>query len=78
MTIYITRDGITISGETAAQVIDALRDTSMDRRATLREFMLATAHAAVLQTGREVSGDTASELLAGLEAAGLVIPVDAK
>jgi hypothetical protein len=72
MATYKTRDGITISGETPAQVIEALRAASWGQCRTLREYMQATARAAQLQTGHEVDGDTASELLAGLIAAGLI------
>jgi hypothetical protein len=73
MTIYKTREGLVLSGDTPAQLIDSMRGMSFDRRATLREYMLATARAAQMQTGHTVSGDTASALLAGLVAAGLVI-----
>jgi hypothetical protein len=75
MKTYRTRDGLELRGHTPYEVIEALRAASRDRRPTLRGFMSITAHAAQIQTGHTVSGETADALLDGLIRAGLITEI---
>jgi hypothetical protein len=71
---YKTRDGVELTGDTPAAVIESLRQHSHDKRRTLRAFMRVTALFAEKQTGFAHPSDTCEELLAALVHAGLIVP----
>lgn len=55
-----------ISGETAADIIRALREQSRDPRGSIAEFMEATADACQLQSGAIISTHSANEFVVDL------------
>lgn len=71
---FQTNDGLSIMGNTALEIIEKLRADSFDPRASVEEFMEATAEAAHLQTGAVISTFDYESFVTDLEHNGFLIP----
>jgi hypothetical protein len=69
---FITRDGLPLEGETASDIIDALRADSRHPGRDRTEFLGILTKGAKLQTGAKISARDCETVLAGLTDAGLL------
>ncbi len=69
---FKTIDGVTIEGETYGELVDKLREGSLNPGKDIEDYKVETSRRAYMQNGSNVRTDTNENFIIDLELAGLI------